>query len=296
MSSLISTPLTASIVAVNTATLSKTVLLPPPTSVPGRLLIIKDSYGACSSNNILISTTIFGNFIERSSTNRINLSSTYGAFILTNDGINTWFLLDIYSNSLSTQSVNKIYPFGFAASITYVGTTLATSWTQSDGAISYTVSYYYTNTNASSGGTLIQTVANINSLFSSIYVTPTLFYYYYATVTSINAGGSYTITTTTTSSIILPVAPINVNLLKAGNYLYCYWVAQAYTLSYNIIFYQTSTQTTIGGTIFQAFSGITTPYYQSSIVVTSGQYYYASVVAVNTSGISSTVQTSSIAG
>jgi hypothetical protein len=294
MSTTVILPNNTSIIAVDTRSVIKKIMLPPALSNPGRVLLIKDIYGSAYNNSLYISTSSGIDFIEKGSTVSQFLAYNYGSITLTNDGVNTWFYINQYYNTLSTQSQNVLLPFGFTPLIFFVGTTLSSSWTQSIGALSYSITYYYNNTNSILGSTVIQTIGGITDLFNSIYLAPNLYYYYYATVTAQNTNGSFTATSSIIQPLIFPSAPTNANLLKSGNYLYCYWVAQAYTLSYNIIFYQTSVETTIGGTIFQQFSGVRTTYYQSSIVVISGQYYYASIVAVNTSGISSNITSQSL--
>ena len=214
--------------------------------------------------------------------------------MFTNDATNTWFIFNSYLNSLSTLSRNIITPLGFSATLAMVGSSISSSWTQSVNATTYTVSYYFTNTNANTGGTLIQTVSGITTLFNSITTIPNISYYYYITITAINTAGQLTITSPTTQPLLLPVAPTNVELIISAPYLYCYWSAQPYTLYYNISFYQTTSQVTSGGTNIQNASNITTTYFLGSFQIINEYYYYAIVTALNMSGSSTNVASSVI--
>lgn len=294
MSRPISIPTTTTIIPIHTSTV-KTFILPQASINQGKILIFKDIYGTASTNNIYLSTTTT-DFVERGSTNRTILSTSYGAWMFTNDGTNTWFLFNAYSNSLSTLSRNSITPLGFSPTLLLIGSTLTSTWTQSVNAITYTVSYYFTNTNANTGGTLIQTISGITTLFNSITTVPIISNYYYVTVTAINTAGQLLITSPTTQPILLPVAPISVILMISGPYLYCYWTAQPYTISYTINFYQTTSQVTTGGTNIQNASNITTTYFLGSVQIINEYYYYAIVTALNNTGSSTSVASSIIFG
>ena len=294
MSTSVTVPANTSIIALNTTSAIKKVMLPPVVSNPGRVLIIKDMYGTAYNNFLYISTSSSIDFIEKGSTISNFISYNYAAVTLTNDGINTWFYINQYYNTLSTQSRNVLLPFGFAATAAFVGTTFSASWTPSIGAVSYSVSYYYINTPINSGGTLIQTVSNITNLFNTITTTPNISYYYYVSVSAVNANGNFTSVSNTVQPIVFPTVPINATLFQSGSNLYCYWTAQPYTLSYNVIFYQTSTQVTTGGTIIQSVSGITTPYYLTTVSIIANYYYYAVITAVNNSALSSRITSPSV--
>jgi hypothetical protein len=292
MSRPISIPINTTIIPIHTSTV-KTFILPQASINQANILIFKDIYGTASTNNIYLSTTTT-DFIERGSTNRTILSTSYGAWMFTNDCNNTWFLFNAYSNSLSTLSRNSIMPLGFSPTLLLIGSTLTSIWTQSVNAITYTVSYYFTNTNANTGGTLIQTISGITTLFNTITTVPNISNYYYVTVNAINTAGQLLITSPTTQPIILPVAPINVTLMISGSYLYCYWTAQPYTISYTINFYQTISQSTSGGINIQNASNIITTYFLGSVQIINEYYYYAIVRALNNTGSSANVASSII--
>jgi len=295
-SNIVSIPDNQNIIAVNSTALSKNVFLPSAANYPGRLLFIKDLYGTSGNNNIYVSTSSSIDFIDKGSTTILNLNVNYQSITLTSDGINTWFLINTYFNSLSTLSQNAILPLGFSVICTVIENTLSATWTNSLYSSSYSVSYYFNTTNTNITGTLIQTISGITTLYNSINIISNISYYYYATVTAINTAGQTLITSLTTQPIIFPVAPTIISLFKSPPYIYAFWVAQAYTISYNIKIYKTLSETTINGILIESTSNIRTTYYQGSYIVENGYYYYASITAVNTSGESSNTISSFIFG
>lgn len=103
------------IIPVNVSTVSKTITLPPVSENPGRILIIKDTWGNASVNRIGIST-IGSDRIEGPNTSNLFLSTSYGSWYLTNDEVNRWFFIDIYTNTAPILS--NVFASGFAISLT----------------------------------------------------------------------------------------------------------------------------------------------------------------------------------
>lgn len=89
-----------SVIAVNTVSSKKLLYLPPVSTVPGKLLFIKDTFGNSAINPISISTTGL-DIIEVSTVRNANLNSNYGAWTLMNNGVDRWFFTNVYNNSLS---------------------------------------------------------------------------------------------------------------------------------------------------------------------------------------------------
>lgn len=86
------------LISVDVSTVSKTITLPPISENPGRVLIIKDTWGNAATNRIGISTTGTDK-LENLNTSNAFLSTNLGSWYLTNDEVNTWFYIDIYTNT-----------------------------------------------------------------------------------------------------------------------------------------------------------------------------------------------------
>ena len=285
-------PSNTTIIPVNTFTLSKTLTLPSVSTSPGRIVIIKDTYGTASSQYIQLSTTGIDT-VERGSTQSIRLSTSYGSWMFTNDGVTTWFLVDTYKNSLSQQLVAALPPFATPAiTVSFVPNTLSSSWVASINAVSYTVSYYYNQVESTTGGTLIQTFTGLTAITHSFTETPNVNYYYYATVTSINVNSSSSTTSAAVYAIVTPSPPTNVVVLFDSNVLSCAWTLAANTTTYTVVFYETLTPVTTGGSVFQTITGIVLLYYSSALNVYQGRYYYATVQSCNLSGNSAAITSS----
>lgn len=89
----------ATIIPVNLSSVRKTFTLPAANTNQGRLLIFKDAFGFASTSSLALSTT-GTDILERVSTTGVFLNTNYGAWTLTNDGLNRWFILDAYNSSL----------------------------------------------------------------------------------------------------------------------------------------------------------------------------------------------------
>ena len=86
------------VIAVNVSTTAKTITLPSVATNPGRVLIIKDTWGNAAVNRIGLST-VGSDIIEFPNTSNVMLSTSLGSWYLTNDRVNRWFFIDIYSNT-----------------------------------------------------------------------------------------------------------------------------------------------------------------------------------------------------
>ena len=290
MATPIGIPGNTAIIPVNTQTVSKTITLPSVQSNPGRVIIIKDNTGNSATNNIFISTTGADTLDKTFSVNTI-LSTSYGAWIFTNDGINTWFLIENYMNTLTLQNRNLLAPFPpFTVSLSVVENTFISIWTASINATSYSVSYYSNTIPQASGGTLLQTTQAGTTLTNTTVLTTTVTLYYYAVVTATNANNS----TTTTSLVVLPNLfpsnPTNIGLASTTSSLICSWTPTTNTLSYTVIFYQNTSQSTAGSSLIQAVTGLTVPFYTLTTNIIQNLYYYTTVQAVNLSALSSAIQ------
>jgi len=91
-------PTSAFLLPINTVSSVKTFTLPIVSTNPGRLLILKDSFGYAGSNNIFLSTVGLDR-IERSNVSSMVLSNNFGAWWFQNDGRTNWFLADAYLNT-----------------------------------------------------------------------------------------------------------------------------------------------------------------------------------------------------
>jgi hypothetical protein len=102
-------PANMSILLVNVSSAPKTFRLPAISSFPGRMFIFKDIFGAAGNSSIFLSTT-GADIIERSTATTTRLSTSYGAWTFINDGRTTWFLTDIYANTMLVSSIAAAVP------------------------------------------------------------------------------------------------------------------------------------------------------------------------------------------
>jgi hypothetical protein len=277
MATPISIPGNTSIIPVNTTTIKKTLTLPSVQANPGRILIIKDMYGAASTQTINISTT-GSDTIEKTYNNAALLSTSYGAWMFTNDGLSSWFLMENYQNTLSTLNRNQLIPFSpLAFSLTVVGSIFTTNWLPSINASSYAVSYYYTLIPQTTGGTLIQTVSAGTALTNTINYTAQAIYSYYAILTTTNANGTSVILSSLVTPILLLAAPTNVILTFATTLFTCIWTPVLNATNYTLTVYQNP------DILYQSITGLTVPFYIFQGTTIDGLLYYATVQAINPS-------------
>jgi len=103
-------PANRSIFLVNVSSAAKTFRLPAVSSFPGRMLIFKDIFGAAGNSSIYLSTT-GTDIIERSTATTTRLSTSYGAWTYLNDGARTWFLADMYANTMLVSTIYTAPPY-----------------------------------------------------------------------------------------------------------------------------------------------------------------------------------------
>jgi hypothetical protein len=88
------------VVAVDTRSNARTLILPPVSKMIGTSMIIKDQYGQSGSHPITLNTAGSDTF-ENTAITSLSLSQNYGSWTFTNDGISQWLLTDIYLNTLT---------------------------------------------------------------------------------------------------------------------------------------------------------------------------------------------------
>ena len=103
-------PANTSIFLVNVSSTAKTFRLPAVSSFPGRMIIFKDIFGAAQNSSIFLSTT-GADIIERSTATTTRLSTSYGAWTYLNDGARTWFLADMYANTMLVSTIYTAPPY-----------------------------------------------------------------------------------------------------------------------------------------------------------------------------------------
>lgn len=239
-------------------------------------------YGSASTQTINISTT-GSDSIETTYNNITTLSTSYGAWMFTNDGVGSWFLIDNYTNTLSTLNRNILVPFSPSSiNLTVIDSTFTTTWTASANATSYSISYYYTLIPQTTGGTLIQSISVGTATRHILTYSAAANYYYYAILTTTNVNGSSTISSALVTPTLTLLPPTNVSILFSPTTLTCVWTPVVNASSYILNIYQTPTQTTINAVLYQNVTSITVPFYVVNSITIDGYYYYATVQAVTT--------------
>ena len=186
-----------------------------------------------------------------------------------------------YMTALPSASVAISFSFP-----TYSSTPSFTcTWSAVATAETYTIKFYQTVSPATTGGTLVETnTGKTGTSYTSLTVGPTNLYYYYATVISVNTYAP-SVEVASASSVqaymtALPTATATMSF--SGNTVTCTWSAVATAASYSIVFYSSVTNVTTGGTSIEIVTGITGTSRTSTVALTSGYYYYATVTSVNT--------------
>ena len=182
--------------------------------------------------------------------------------------------------------------------VSFSGTQVTASWTASSYTSTYTIIFYEVASATTTGGTLFETVTGttgVTQLTSIVLVNDK---YYYATVRSVNPYSTSVAITSSSSTIqitgIFPTNPSNVSITLSGNKASVSWTASTKnTISYTVVIYNPTTNVTTGGTILETATGITSTTFLSTNTLSSGQYYYATVTAINTFGSSSTITSTS---
>ena len=163
----IDVPANASIFLVKLSSAAKTFRLPAISSFPGRMIIFKDIFGAAQNSSIYLSTT-GADIIERSTATTTRLSTSYGAWTYLNDGARTWFLADMYANTMLVSSIfiaSSFTPTSITGGIMWLDATLLsgangatiTTWTSASGLYSL---------NMTGNGTLSTNVLNGKQVIS----------------------------------------------------------------------------------------------------------------------------------
>lgn len=197
-----------------------------------------------------------------------------------------------------TASASIIFSFPNAA--TNPGFTC--SWQTTDArTASYTIVFYQSATPGTTGGTSFQTFTGNTNITQTSSAIPTNNYYIYATVTSVNlyVNSSPVSTTNYVQALIYPPGPTTVTVSfyfptpTATPAIQCNWSAVTTAASYTIVFYQSATPATTGGTLFETDTGIIGTSQTTTTTVLNNYYYYATVTSVNAYG-SSTAITSTL--
>ena len=293
-------PTTTTTLLVNTLSANKIVYLPPISTVnAGSLYFIKDICGNSAVSSIYIYAA-GSDTIERQNAGSASalLNANFGSALLVPDGISNWMVLQHYNSGdvvkrwttgpTSLTSVNLTFVVG--------NTYILATWSQVNLVVSYTASFYSNATNSTINGTLLQTITNITTPYVVSTSALTANTYYYAIITATNTAGSNSIISTTVYTTNLPPVPLMVSISSSFPLLTCTWYASLTATTYNVIFYQNTSQTTVGATTFQTFNGVSalTQTTSSSPTTTNGYYYYATVVAVNGALLSTPVAQSAI--
>jgi hypothetical protein len=167
-------------------------------------------------------------------------------------------------------------------SVTFVYPNIAVSWSASSQTNTYTVVFYQSATPATTGGTSFQTFTAVTGTSQTSSTPATVDYYCYAIITSVNP---YTTTTVTSPSYVQatlrPGSVSNISITFVYPNIAVSWSASIQTNTYTVVFYESATPATSGGTSFQTFTGVTATSQTSSNTATLNYYYYAIITSVN---------------
>jgi hypothetical protein len=211
---------------------------------------------------------------------------------LTNVGTST--------TSVSSSAIQFTPPPSTPAGVTMAAVpantnTLSLSWSASSFSQSYTVSFYTNPTNSTSGGTLVQTLSLLNTT-STTSQTLTAPGFYYATVTGVNTTASSSPATSSATYYTPACGPVTnaaMSPYTGSGAVTVIWTAAQYAASYTVVFYSNSSNSTSGGSAVQTLATTSTTQ-TSSVTLTQGNYYYATVTATNPNLNSATVTTSTV--
>ena len=212
--------------------------------------------------------------------------------------------VNAYVNSSAVTTVTSVQAITFPPVVTsvavsfYFPTSSSTpaiqcTWSSVATAATYTIVFYQSATPTTTGGTTFQTVSGNSGTSQLSTTTLQNNYYYYATVTSVNAYGTSTAVTSSSYTQATFVPSISSATMSFfGNQVTASWIASPYTATFTVVFYQVATQTTTGGSTLETDTGVTSTSQTTSTALTSGQYYYAIITAINTYGTSASFTTS----
>ena len=177
----------------------------------------------------------------------------------------------------------------------YPQTSVTATWAPSPSAISYTVNFYYSTTNITTGGTLLETITATGTTATTTTAIANGLFIYAVICANNSAGSSIYITTPTTTYVDQP--PTNVLMSPWTNSqttMTVTWTAAPIQISYTVSFYTNSTSSTTGGTLLQTFTGVSGTSQTTSSTLVYGTYYYATVVAITNVGNSTTTTSSNV--
>ena len=198
---------------------------------------------------------------------------------------------------LTTASVSITFSFP-----TYSSTpTVTCTWSSVATAATFTIIFYETVSPATTGGTTFET--DVGETGTSKTSTTTLVNgnYYYATVTSVNAYDSSS--PVTSASYIqaymtaLPTASVSITFsfptYSSTPTITCTWSSVATAATFTVIFYESASPATTGGTMFETNAGQTGTSVTSTTTLVNSNYYYATVTSVNSYASSTAVTSAS---
>jgi hypothetical protein len=198
---------------------------------------------------------------------------------------------------LTTASVSITFSFPTYSS----SPTFTCTWSSVATAATYTIIFYQSITPATTGGTTFETDAGKTGTSFTTTTVPLNTYYYYATVTSVNAYNSSA--PVTSASYVqaymtaLPTASVSITFsfptFSSTPTVTCTWSSVATAATFTVIFYQSASPATTGGTTFETDAGQTGTSITSTTTLVNSNYYYATVTSINSYASSTAVTSSS---
>jgi hypothetical protein len=183
-------------------------------------------------------------------------------------------------------------------SISMSGYYAVCSWTAATYTASYTVTFYYNSTATTNGGTVFETDTLIaDTTKTSVNIVPNG-YYIYATVTSVNPYSTVTGSSATTTSLnqFATTNPSTITVSANGTNILVSWTGGIYATSNTVVLYNNgATNSTTGGSVIETDIGVTGTSKLTSVTLINGNYYYATVQAINAYSTSSIIKSSAAA-
>lgn len=289
-------PTNTTTLLVNTLSANKIVYLPAVSTVnAGSTYFIKDICGNAAISSIFIYAAGADTIENRNANSAAALlNANFGAVLLVPDGISNWLVVQHYNTNTITRAITSAPSAITSVTLNFIvgNTYILANWSPSTDVTSYSAVFYSNASNSTIGGTLFQTITPITTTFVKTTNGLVANTFYYVIVTATNSVGSTSRTSSTTYTTNLPPVPQFISLSYSGFVFTCTWYPSITATTYNVIFYQnTTSQSTVGATVFQTFNAVSALTQLSSTTPTNGYYYYATVVAVNgallsTAGIS----------
>ena len=170
----------------------------------------------------------------------------------------------------------------------YPETYVSASWTASAGATSYTVDFYYSTTNTTTGGTLLESVTVVDVYaVTSTAIANGLFIY--AVVCANNEVGSSIYVSTGNVYVDQPPTDVQISPWTNGETsMTATWTDAPNEISFTVSFYTNTTDSTSDGTLLQTITGVTGTSQTTSSPLVYGKYYYATVFGVTNVGNTTT--------